>query len=684
MNKRWIQRLTAIMLAVAVAFTSGVPGYTAWTEYTAGTVYAAETTKPQTEGYEFGELVGTASDYSNTDNWFQIPKITKKVDTFYIYPTSYTDTSKDAPLICGIDNPVMRKGVISSYAASGEIYEESTNVFVPYYRHTNLKAALGMTNSEYLKFQCQEQRTDIYAALDYYFAHYNKGRPFILAGHSQGSAMTKIVLMEYMRMHPEYYSRMVAAYVLGFAVTQEDLDTHPHLKFAQGESDAGVVVSWNVEGPANHDKQNIVVEKGAVSINPLNWKRDATYAPADLNIGTRMWDKQTHGYKITQAGYADAQINTERGVVVTNQTVDPFIHVDGFDSLFGPASYHNGDYGFYYYNIRDNVAKRISSFLLKDRKYKVKTGKKLTDYSKKSNWLNIPKIRKDVDTFYIYPTAYMATDDSEPTYCGSQDKGMRKNARNNFATNSPVYKASTNVFAPYYSQSSVYALANYDGDGAAKILSKDPRTDLYAALDYYFKHYNKGRPFILAGHSQGSMMIRIILKDYMQAHPAYYKRMIAAYAIGYSITEDDLDEHPYLRFAQGAMDTGVVIAWNTEGKGNGDSRLVLKNAISINPVNWRRDEVLAPASDNLGSLITKSSGKTSIKKPGVADAQLDTKRGVVVCTNKDYPYMDTAAIAGGKQVFGKKSLHGYDYTFYYDNIKDNVKTRVEAWKAKHR
>lgn len=37
---------------------------------------------------------------------------------------------------------------------------------------------------------------------------------------------------------------------------------------------------------------------------------------------------------------------------------------------------------------------------------------------------------------------------------------------------------------------------------------------------------------------------------------------------------------------------------------------------------------------------------------GVADARVDVKRGVVVCTNKDYPYMDTAAIAGGKQVFG--------------------------------
>ena len=67
---------------------------------------------------------------------------------------------------------------------------------------------------------------------------------------------------------------------------------------------------------------------------------------------------------------------------------------------------------------------------------------------------------------------------------------MRKNARENFATNSPVYKESTNVFAPYYSQSSVYTLASNDGDGSEKIQSKDPRTDIYAALDYYFKHYN--------------------------------------------------------------------------------------------------------------------------------------------------------------------------------------------------
>ena len=104
MKKRWLMRFSAGLFAAALVLTSNVPAYT-------GVAYATELTEAsqsQVSGYEFGELVGTASDYSNTDNWYQIPKITKKVDTFYIYPTSYIDTAEDAPLICGIDNEAIR------------------------------------------------------------------------------------------------------------------------------------------------------------------------------------------------------------------------------------------------------------------------------------------------------------------------------------------------------------------------------------------------------------------------------------------------------------------------------------------------------------------------------------------------------------------------------------------------
>ena len=50
-------------------------------------------------------------------------------------------------------------------------------------------------------------------------------------------------------------------------------------------------------------------------------------------------------------------------------------------------------------------------------------------------------------------------------------------------------------------------------EGFIEKLMYEPRSDTFAALDYYFTHYNNGRPFILASHSQGSSMLRIILAD---------------------------------------------------------------------------------------------------------------------------------------------------------------------------
>ena len=62
---------------------------------------------------------------------------------------------------------------------------------------------------------------------------------------------------------------------------------HPHLKFATGESDTGIIFSWNIEGPKNVEEnaKNVVVLPGAISINPLNWKLDKTYAPSSENLG---------------------------------------------------------------------------------------------------------------------------------------------------------------------------------------------------------------------------------------------------------------------------------------------------------------------------------------------------------------------------------------------------------------
>ena len=325
------------------------------------------------DNYKVMNLVGVPTDYSDKNNWAHLPENTDNaVDTFFIYPTVYMNPEPDAPAIVPVDDPIFRECVNEFYLEIPVLFEDITNLYEPFYRQSNLCAFTGMTTEEIMEFQSHEQRTDIYAALDYFFEHYNQGRPFILAGHSQGSIMLKMALCDYFREHAEYLERMVAAYVIGFSVTPDDLKANPALKFAEGADDTGVIVSWNTEGPENKNEKNAVVLENAISINPLNWKRDDTYAPASENIGDRIpimepGTFEALEFKFHKPGLADAQIDLERGVVVCTTLADQYVapETHGVDNVFGPASLHESDYAAYWDNIRENVMTRIDAFLNK-------------------------------------------------------------------------------------------------------------------------------------------------------------------------------------------------------------------------------------------------------------------------------------------------------------------------------
>ena len=307
-----------------------------------------------------------ATDYSDEDHWLSFPEITKDVDAFYIYSTSYIESSfeEGAPDFAPIDNPEMILRALGEYETNASVFEESCNVFVPYYRQIGIKYAAEVTK----KYGSLDPAladipyTDIKAALDYYFENCNNGRPFIIAGHSQGSAMVRYVLKHYFSEHPDYYKRMVAAYPIGFSITKADLVTYPYLKFAEGADDTGVIISYNSEGPKNVEENanNKVVLPGAISINPLSWKRDETYASAEENLGSIVLNAETGEREIVDLG-VDAQVNLARGVIVTNTTAP----VTDMPNYFGPASFHENDYSFFYNNLKDNVAVRVAAYMEK-------------------------------------------------------------------------------------------------------------------------------------------------------------------------------------------------------------------------------------------------------------------------------------------------------------------------------
>jgi hypothetical protein len=310
-----------------------------------------------------------APNYANSSNWLSLPaKVTKKVDVFFLYPTAYNDTSPSVPMICAINNPEMQSGAKASFSRTATAFAPLANIYAPWYRQANVRV-LALPQSQQQSVVGGVPTSDALAAFDYFIKHYNKERPFILAGHSQGSNVMINLLAQYMKKYPKVYKRMVTAYIPGYSVTPEYLAQNPELKFVEGPDDTGVIVSYNTEAPTIQGT-NPVVLPGAMVINPITWTRTETPAAASQNRGSLAVNTQT-GYAVLDAqgnpqkvmNQADAQINTSKGVLICS-TVNPGT-LDPGNKLVAAGIYHSYDYPFYYFDIRANAANRIARFLNK-------------------------------------------------------------------------------------------------------------------------------------------------------------------------------------------------------------------------------------------------------------------------------------------------------------------------------
>ena len=101
---------------------------------------------------------------------------------------------------------------------------------------------------------------------------------------------------------------------------------------------------------------------GSISINPINWKRDDTRADVKANLGSL-----TVEGKLVTPGLADARVDTVRGSVVVTTIADPKLYAIPAEEseMFGPECYHIHDYGFFFNNLKQNVADRIKAYMEK-------------------------------------------------------------------------------------------------------------------------------------------------------------------------------------------------------------------------------------------------------------------------------------------------------------------------------
>lgn len=307
--------------------------------------------------------------------------------------------------------------------------------------------------------------------------------------------------------------------------------------------------------------------------------------------------------------------------------------------------------------------------------------KDVTDYSKAEHWLNVPtSTEKQVDVFYLYPTTYSPADQTNPSISTIDDAGMMANAKLAYDRQATAFETVANIYAPFYRQDN---LSPVDRE---ETIAGIPTTDATAAFEYYLKHYNNGRPFILVGHSQGADVTSNLLSGYLKEHPDVYQRMVVAYVIGYTVTEDYLAANPHLKFAEGPDDTGVIVSYNTEAPevlapGN---PVITAGALAINPINWKRDETLATAAENLGSIGLNKDGSAVRNAEGIiapvmnfADAQIDLDKGALICST-----VNVDVYSPGSATFGKGVYHTFDYPFYYFNLRQNAENRSDKYLEK--
>jgi len=281
--------------------------------------------------------------------------------------------------------------------------------------------------------------------------------------------------------------------------------------------------------------------------------------------------------------------------------------------------------------------------------------------------------------FYVYPTIYSGTN---PKNMDISDPSLRENAKGLLVAQAGVYSEHANLFAPFYRQQTAALQSMSAGNGGVDAF-QDPvfqvgAMDIERAFDFYLKHLNPDRPFILASHSQGTMTLINLMRKRFN-NPALKKRLIAAYLIGYSVTKDDLKKYPWMKLAKGEDDTGIIITYNTEGVDAGPSPVLLPGAVAINPLNWKTDSTLADRNANLGAkFYNDATGKLIEEIPNFAAAYIDNKKGVLIVSNMKTPESKEINLDNMGR-WSKGVYHRYDYAFWYVNLQQNVKVRIDSY-----
>ena len=283
-----------------------------------------------------------------------------------------------------------------------------------------------------------------------------------------------------------------------------------------------------------------------------------------------------------------------------------------------------------------------------------------------------PPVRAAADVFYVHPTGYLGS-----AWNGPVDDAELNAQTDALATRiqASAFNGCCAVYGPRYRQAQGQAFVRTSADGAAAI--DLAYQDVLAAFRFFVAQHSRGRPFILAGHSQGSVLAARLLEQEI-AGTALRERLVAAYLIGAPITAARGLGVPVCAAPEA---TGCLVAFNARGPrfaGSVFDFRVEGERTCVNPLTWRSDEAPAGAERNQGAVFLDAGDGAPL--PGFADAQC---RGgmLIVSTLGDPPRDFRSRLLDF--AMGPENYHPIEYQLYYMNLRSNAEARVAAYLRAH-
>jgi len=308
----------------------------------------------------------------------------------------------------------------------------------------------------------------------------------------------------------------------------------------------------------------------------------------------------------------------------------------------------------------------------------------IPDYSKLAYWAahphkwdpsdSIPSdLRKSyvkdslADVFFLYPTSLTSGDDNRWNADIDDSTINTKTDLSSILYQASAFSEKTRVFAPRYRQAHYRAFLTEDkrrADSAFAIAYSDIKN----AFEFYITHENKGKPFIIAAHSQGTYHAARLIKEMIEGRPLQ-NQLVVAYLLGMPVSESYFKE---LQPCRDSSQTSCIISWRTYQRGYIEPMFVANEkfkAIVTNPLTWRTNEDHADIKLNRGAVLRKFNDV----KPAVVDAQI---HGNVLWTSKPKFF--------GNIFLRTKNYHIADINFFYADIADNVKLRIKSYLNKRK